>query len=774
MYPKLLLRFTLILTLLSAASFCFSQTFTHPFSELADPNIVYHNGWYYYMGTAGNGVKMRRAQTLEGLKSAPLKMVFSGVNGGPCCAYWAPELHRINNKWYIYFTANDQGPITGQRMWVAENSADNPMEGSWVSRGRLYDTANDFWAIDGTVFQLNGQLYYVYSGVAAPQDGDKPQRIYITRMSNPWTISGQRVHLTSPWFSFETDGLVNEGPAVLHRNGKVFLTYSGSGCWTPNYAIGMLWMDEWEDPMNSGSWEKLDHAVFSKHPERNVYGPGHHSFFMSPDGSEVWMTYHATAKAGGACDASRLAHAKKIDFDANGFPVFGIPWMMGWQHEAPSGERAVSFNKTLVNGVYKIKPLSTTNKVLDVAGCSVDMGANVHQWTDSGADCQKWLITATEDGHYWIGSVKGGMTLEVEGCSTDNAANVRMWGPNGAGCQKWDIKKNDDGSFRIINSHGGKALDLQFGGDNNGANLQTYEYLGNPQQNFELTLLDMGPRIANGTYEIVNKNSNMALDLTNCSQDNGANIIQYHRLNNDCQKFEITENGHGFYRILAAASAKSLDASGCATTPGTNVQQWEHQNNDCQSWHIRHVKNGWYTIISKASGLALDVGGCSTEAAANVHLWNNLQNDCQLWKFEAKRPGGNGGNNDGFEFYKEAEDFFSSSAVQTEATTDAGGGLNVGWIDNADWMAYADFNVPTSGDYVIEYRVATPINGGRISLDLNAGAIQVSTVDVPNTGGWQNWQTVSATVYFDAGSYSLGIAAPVGGWNFNWFRVRSL
>lgn len=776
-----LVRVAFLVLLASLSHSSFSQTFTHPFSELADPNIVHHNGWYYYIGTGGNGVKMRRAQTLDGLKSAPLKMIFSGANGGPCCDYWAPELHRINNVWYIYYTANEGAGITQQRMFVIENTSDNPMEGTWVNRGRLYDAANDFWAIDGTVLQLNGNLYYIYSGVARPEDGDKPQRIYITRMANPWTISGHRVHLTSPWFAFETDGLVNEGPAVLHRNGKVFMTYSGSGCWGPNYALGMLWMDEWEDPMNEGSWEKLDHAVFSKDPSRDVYGPGHHSFFMSPDGSEVWMTYHATPKPAGGCDGDRLAHAKKLEFDANGFPIFGSPWIMGKKHDAPSGERALAFNGELVNGTYKIRASSASDKVFDVGGCSVQRGANVHQWQDSGAACQRWIIRATEDGHYWIGSEKGGLTMEVDGCSTANSANVRMWAPNGGLCQKWDITPNGDGTYRITNANGGKSLDVQFGGNENGRNVQTYDYLGNAQQKFYLELLDMGPRIGNGTYEIVNKNSNMALDLANCSQDNGANIIQYNRLDNDCQKFRVEDAGDGFYRILAGASGKALDASGCGTNPGTNLHQWDNNNNDCQKWHIRHVKDGWYTIISKISGLAFDVGACSRDANANVHLWTNLQNGCQLWRFEPKQPGGNGGNNNGdngtpdtgFEYFKQAEDYMAVSAVQTEPTTDDGGGLNVGYIDAGDWMAYADFNVPASGNYIVEYRVASPNSGRSISLDLNAGSIVLGSVQVPNTGGWQNWQTVTQTVYIDAGNYSLGIATPDGGWNINWFRIKN-
>ncbi|WDF66317.1 glycosyl hydrolase family 18 protein [Flavobacterium sp. KACC 22763] len=119
----------------------------------------------------------------------------------------------------------------------------------------------------------------------------------------------------------------------------------------------------------------------------------------------------------------------------------------------------------------------------------------------------------------------------------------------------------------------------------------------------------------------------------------------------------------------------------------------------------------------------------------------------------------------------QAENYNTMSGVQTEATTDTGGGLNVGYCDTGDWMAYYNINFPTSGAYVIEYRVASAVNGARISSDLNAGAIQLGAVNVPNTGGWQNWQTISQTVNVNAGTYNFGIYIQASGANINWFKI---
>ncbi|TDO73304.1 putative secreted protein (Por secretion system target) [Flavobacterium chryseum] len=119
----------------------------------------------------------------------------------------------------------------------------------------------------------------------------------------------------------------------------------------------------------------------------------------------------------------------------------------------------------------------------------------------------------------------------------------------------------------------------------------------------------------------------------------------------------------------------------------------------------------------------------------------------------------------------QAENFSSMSGIQTEGTTDTGGGSNVGYADTGDWMAYYNINFPTSGSYVIEYRVASAVSGGRLSSDLSAGTIQLGAVDVPNTGGWQNWQTITQTVNVNAGTYNFGIYVQNTGWNLNWFRI---
>lgn len=121
----------------------------------------------------------------------------------------------------------------------------------------------------------------------------------------------------------------------------------------------------------------------------------------------------------------------------------------------------------------------------------------------------------------------------------------------------------------------------------------------------------------------------------------------------------------------------------------------------------------------------------------------------------------------------QAEDHSQQSGTQQETTTDAGGGKNVGYIDAGDWLSYAGtpVNIPSSGNYVIEYRVASQNGGGSLAFEEAGGAPVHGTIAIPATGGWQTWTTIQHTVNLSAGNHQFGIKANAGGWNLNWIRI---
>jgi len=311
-----------------------AQTFKNPLLPRgADPYSYYKDGYYYYTHTGGNRIDLWKSKTLEGLKDAAHKTIWKAPATGPYSRnIWAPEVMFLNGKWYAYFAA-DNGRNENHRMYVLENSAKDPMEGEWIFKGQITDSTNK-WAIDGDVAQINGQLYMVWSGWEGDVNGK--QEIFIAKLKNPWTVSGERVKISSPKFDWEKVGDlndannpphvdVNEGPQFLVQKGKVFVVYSASGCWTDFYALGMLTASLKSNLLDPHSWTKATQPVFQKSVENGVYAPGHNSFFKSPDGKEDWILYHANDKPGQGCGGFRSPRAQKFTWNADGTPNFGIP-----------------------------------------------------------------------------------------------------------------------------------------------------------------------------------------------------------------------------------------------------------------------------------------------------------------------------------------------------------------------------------------------------------------------------------------------------------------
>ena len=122
----------------------------------------------------------------------------------------------------------------------------------------------------------------------------------------------------------------------------------------------------------------------------------------------------------------------------------------------------------------------------------------------------------------------------------------------------------------------------------------------------------------------------------------------------------------------------------------------------------------------------------------------------------------------------EAESFSSMSGVQTETTTDIGGGQNVGWLDAGDWMTY-NVTLPPSnnGQYEVRYRIASPNNGGKLQLESQGGSQVFGQLDIPKNGTtWQSWTTMKHTVSIPANTTTLAIAVINAGWNINWIEIR--
>jgi len=297
----------------------------------ADPWCTYRDGFYYYTHTTGNNITIWKTKDLYALKTATHQVVFRPpAHTNYSKELWAPEIHFIHGKWYVYFAA-DSGRNEDHRLWVIENSSPDPMKGNWVLKGKL-ETPEDKWSIDGSVFEWNHQLYLIWSGWESDHNGR--QDIYIAKMKDPWTVSGPRVKISGPDLPWEMNGdipgghpahvNVNEGPEILIRDGQLFLVYSASGCWTDFYALGMLKATANADLLDPASWKKSAHPVFQSSSENRVFAPGHCSFFKSPDGREDYILYHANDQPGQGCGGFRSPRAQRFFGIRKGFRNSGF------------------------------------------------------------------------------------------------------------------------------------------------------------------------------------------------------------------------------------------------------------------------------------------------------------------------------------------------------------------------------------------------------------------------------------------------------------------
>ena len=307
--------------------------FTNPIGEKEspDPFVTYDDVYkrYYLLFTRGREVRIFSSPTLSTLRNEENGVKVYGIeqNDGIFGSIWAPEMHKIDGKWYIYTSgARTLDGREDRTLFVLASKTDDPLDG-FTFAGFPDPSIN---AIDPTVYRhSDGKLYMCYA-----REG-KGNRLHIRKMKSPTAFDGEGILLCEAELDWEKlppyvgDSTIVEGAFFVQSPNKerLFILYSANGCWSDEYAIGVLEYKGGE-LVNKDSWEKDLVPLFKK--GNGTFGPGHASYFLCPDKETLYIAYHSMHESNKTVTwAPRYLHVQKVYFDSTGFPYIGQPLPMG-------------------------------------------------------------------------------------------------------------------------------------------------------------------------------------------------------------------------------------------------------------------------------------------------------------------------------------------------------------------------------------------------------------------------------------------------------------
>ncbi len=300
--------------------------------QRADAQVFLHTDGYYYMtGSVPeyDRLVLRRSRTLAGLSTADERVLWRHEKTGPMSGFlWAPELHLIDGRWIMYFAAGPSGggeDVFRIRTFAVVCDGPDAMTGTWTVLGQL-KTPWDSFTLDSTSFVHRGTRYLAW---AQREPGiETNSNLYLAPLATPLTLAAKPARLAVPTLDWEIRGFkVAEAPALLARNGKLFMTYSASAT-DARYCMGMLTARDDADIMDPAAWAKSPQPVFKSSPAHKVFGPGHNSFTVDERGRDI-LVYHArdyeAIKGDPLFDPNRHTRVQRFTYKPDGTPDFGEP-----------------------------------------------------------------------------------------------------------------------------------------------------------------------------------------------------------------------------------------------------------------------------------------------------------------------------------------------------------------------------------------------------------------------------------------------------------------
>ena len=408
--------------------------YTNPLIEQrADPQIKYDEDTkaYYFTASypafynADNGydrIILRKADTIQGLSDAEGGLekeitIWKAPSTGKMARHvWAPEIHKIKGKWYVFFAAGDSGNIWNIRPYVLVCQGDDPYDASsWVQAdgtAEIHAATSEesayfkHMSLDMTYFEHNGKHYVIWADII----GQSALYMQEINPDKPWEGQGKVIMLTTPEYGWERNvERVNEGPTILKHDGKIFLAFSAAGT-GPEYCIGLLTADEDADLMNPESWTKTAYPVLTSADVPGEYGPGHNSFTVDENGNAVFV-YHARSEecyknqcqwssASSLYDPCRHARVKRLHWAADGTPILN----MSYEEELNDAYKNVTVRVTVEDNSGEEElalienPKNYVGKIGETAEFTVKATGEglTYKWEYSNANSSKWYASSME------------------------------------------------------------------------------------------------------------------------------------------------------------------------------------------------------------------------------------------------------------------------------------------------------------------------------------------------------------------------------------------
>jgi GH43 family beta-xylosidase len=721
----LLFPFALILSLLltGICSADVTSNFVNPLMGGADPTVARAADGYYYSAFSGGNITLKRHETILGVSTAESKVVWEKPDNFGFV--WGPYIYRLDGKWYIYFASGPEKSFGygHPSSYVLENDSPDPFEGTWTLKGGSSNADEDGqitykqgllntegYGLACGIVIINGERYFTYTKYYYYYDPATGKSWFdecptIVKMKNPWTLEGEEVTLARPQYDWEKKGAnINEGAAVVERNGKIYFAYSASSFMNDNYAVGVSVADAASDIMNAGSWQKYPEPAMKRSDENSSYGPGSPLFLKSEDGSEDWILYHGIPTHGQG-GGNRGIRAQRIHWDDNDFINLGIPSNPGTVLNRPSGEER--------SEIYEAEDAvrSGASKIAGKTSYASE-GLYVKYNNSSANDYVEFTVNAASSGTYSLdfrynNNTAGAVSMKL-GVNQESPRNLSFASNEGS-----------DANFGIQSVYNIKL--------NAGSN--KIRLSGKSDLALDALILKRST-----LYEAENAqlSGNAKVD-TDHPGYSGTGFVGGLWISNSAVTFKVNAANAGSYSVkLAYSLGFNDDRTLSMYVNGQKIKQVDFFSlKSWNSWADRYdnvfLKEGENTIMYK-----YDTGD-----TANVNLDYITVTEAATWHYEAEDAKATG----------------SQDAIIVYTKDNNTGAGYVNGLSKANSSVEFSVSVENAASYDVKLRYAKEASAKTLGLYLN-GAF-VKNIALPATGGLTVWKEQLVTLSLKEGKNTI-------------------